>query len=143
MSSSVFWHSAVGMAPQVRCSSVEEQQGGPQGKESGARVAFCGQAVLQSSIEDEEGHVVATCTRRLAAWIHPGKAARVGGPYRAGHEMEARKSWSEVAYGFSRPDQCIRVGQVGGDGSSCSGSVGAELPSWAAEIQVGDHYDSG
>ena len=42
---------------------------------------FCGQAVLQSSIEDEEGHVVTTCASRLVAWIHPGKEARVGGPY--------------------------------------------------------------
>ena len=47
-----------------------------QGKESGARV------VLQSSIEDEEGHVVATCARRMGAWIHPGKAASLSGKSR-------------------------------------------------------------
>ena len=112
-------------------------------KESGARVTFCGQTVLQSSIEDEEGHVVTTCARRLAAWIHPGKEARVGGPHQASHGMEAGTSWYEIVDGLSRPYQCIRVGQVGGDGPSCSETVGTELSSWAAEIQAGDHDDPG
>ena len=143
MSSSVLWNSAVGLAPQPRRSSAQEQQGGPQGKESGACVTFCGQTVLQSSIEDEEGLVVTTCARRLAAWIHPRKEARVGGPYQASHDMEAGTSWCEIADGLSRPQNCIRVGQVGDDGSSCSKSFGTELPSWAAEIQADDHYDPG
>ena len=77
--------------------------------------------------------MVTTCARRLAAWVHSEKAARVGGHYQAGHDMEAGTSWPEIAYGLSRPYQCIRVGQVGGDGSSCSGSAGTELPSWAAD----------
>ena len=88
MSSAVFRSCAVGVASQRWCSSAQEQQGGLQGKEIGARVTFCVQAVLQSFIKDEEGHVVAACARRLAAWIHSGKAARVGGPYQASHDME-------------------------------------------------------
>ena len=86
--------------------------------------------------------MVPTCAR-LAARIHPGKEARVGGPYQASHDMEAGTSWCEIVDDLSRPYQCIRVGQVGGDGSRCSETVGTELPSWAAEIQVGDHYDRG
>ena len=45
------WHHSSGAPLQ------KSKQGGPQGKESGARVTFCGQTVLQSSTEDEEGHV--------------------------------------------------------------------------------------
>ena len=87
--------------------------------------------------------MVTTCACRSAAWIHPGKEARVGGPYQASHDMEGGTSWFEIADGLPRPYQCIWVGQVGGDGSSCSEIVGNELPSWTAEIQAGDHYDPG
>ena len=52
-------------------------------------------------------------------------------------------SWYEIVDGLSRPYQCIRVGQVRGDGPSCSETVGTELASWAAEIQAGDHDDPG
>ena len=45
--------------------------------------------------------------------------------------------------GLSLPYQCIWVGQVGGDGSSCTETIGSELPSWAAETQAGDHNDPG
>ena len=143
MSSSVLWDGTVGLASQLWRSSAREQQGGPQGKESGARVTLCGQTVLQSSTEDEEGHVVTTCACRLAAWTHPGKEARVGGPHQASHDMEAGTSWYEIVDGLSRPYQCISVGQVGGDGPSCRETVETELSSWAAEIQAGDHDDPG
>ena len=73
--------------------------------------------------------MVTTCTCRLAAWIHPGKEARVGGPHHASRDMEAGTS--------------SRVGQVGGDGPSCSGTVGTELSSWVGEIPAGDHDDPG
>ena len=33
--------------------------------------------------------------------------------------MEAGTSWYEIVDGLSRPYQCIRVGQVGGDGPNC------------------------
>ena len=66
-----------------------------------------------------------------------------GAHHQASHDMEAGTSWYEIVDGLSRPYQCIRVGQVGGDGPSCSETVGTELPSWAAEIQAGDHVDPG
>ena len=121
----------------------KSNKAGPKGKRVGHMLPSVGKAVLQSSAEDEEGHVVTTCARRLAAWINPGKAARIGGPYQASHDMEAGTSWPEIAHGLSRPYPCILVGQVGGDGSSCGESVRTELPSWAAGIQAGDQYDPG
>ena len=133
MSSSVFWNGAVGLAPQLSAPLHESNKAGLEGK----RVVH----VLPSVGKQFFFVLLRTKRDKWAppAWVHPGKAARVGGPYQASHDMEAGTSWPEIACGFSRP----YVGQVGGDGSSCSESVWTELSSWAAEIQAGDHCDPG
>ena len=49
-------------------------------------------------------------------WSPPAPADWLQG---ASHDMEAGTTWYEIADGLSRPYQCNRVCQVGGDGSSC------------------------
>ena len=82
-----------------------------------------------------------------ADWLH-GIPSRKGGESRRSLPGKSRHGgWNGLGLksldGLSRPYPCIRVGQVGGGGSSCSETVGSELPSWAAEIQAGDHYNPG
>ena len=91
-----------------------------QRKESGACVTFCGQTVLQSSTEDEEGYVVTTATTL--------RLERLG--------LKSLTAFHDLtnAFGLVKWEAMDRA---------AAKSVGTELPPWTAEIQAGDHYGPG
>ena len=75
----------------------------------------------------------------MVAWLHFGEETSIGGSHQTGHDMAPETHGAQVTHGF---DQCIWIGQVGGDGQGCGVLVGAECSHRAAEIQVGDCNDS-
>ena len=98
---SLAWHHSSG-APLHKSNKA-----GPKGKRVVHVLPSVGKQFFKVLPRTKRGMWSPPCARRLAAWIHPGKEARVGGPHQASHDMEAGTSWYEIVDGLSRPHQAM------------------------------------